>query len=185
MRHFYGSRRGKFSASMIIVLMGVSGSGKSTVGRLLARRFGWTFYEGDDFHPEENIEKMSRGIALSDEDRLPWLSRLKDELDACSENGSNAVVACSALRSRYRAILAAGASDLRFVYLKGDPALIRERMSVRRDHYMKPYMLDSQLASLEEPDDAIMADIRSSPQDIVLRIVHALRLVTRENFTDA
>jgi gluconokinase len=162
---------------MIVVFMGVSGSGKSTVGKSLAGRMGWTFYEGDDFHPPENLDKMSRGIALSDDDRLPWLTRLKRELEACSGNGSDAVLACSALRSRYRTFLATGMSDIHFVYLKGDAEVIRERMSSRREHYMKVSMLDSQLASLEEPDDAIVADIRYSPQDIVSYITRELGLV--------
>jgi gluconokinase len=162
---------------MIVVFMGVSGSGKSTVGKLLAGTMGWTFYEGDDFHPPENIEKMSRGIALSDDDRLPWLTRIKMELEACSRNRSDAVLACSALRSRYRTFLTDGMSDIQFVYLKGDAEVIRERLSSRREHYMKAHMLDSQFASLEEPDDAIVADIRNSPQDIVSYIARESRFL--------
>lgn len=154
--------------------MGVSGSGKSTVGSMLAGRLGWTFYEGDEFHPPENIERMSRGISLSDEDRFPWLASIRSEIGACIDNGTDAVFACSALRSRYRAFLAAGVPDIHFVYLKGDPRVIRARMKIRRDHYMKADMLDSQLGSLEEPDDAIVVDIGDLPHDIVSRIAREL-----------
>lgn len=160
---------------MIIVLMGVSGSGKSTVGSLLAARLGCAFFEGDDFHPAENIQKMSRGIALSDEDRLPWLARIKREIDSYSAQRCDAVWACSALRRQYREILADGVSDIRFVYMKGDEEVIRERMDARRNHYMRATMLASQLASLEEPDNAIVVDIRNSPGDVVSRIVFELR----------
>lgn len=163
---------------MIVVLMGVSGSGKSTVGRLLAARLGWTFFEGDDYHPAKNIQKMSRGIALSEEDRLPWLARIKREIDSYSAQRCDAVWACSALRRRYRQMLAVGVSDIRFVYMKGDEEVIRERMDTRSNHYMKVTMLASQLASLEEPDTAIVVDIRSSPVDIASQIICELRSAT-------
>jgi gluconokinase len=163
---------------MIVVVMGVSGSGKSTVGRLLAKRLGWTFCEGDELHSAGNIEKMAMGISLTDEDRQPWLARIKKTIDTCSRTGCDAVVACSALRSRYRSFLTAGTTDIRFVYLKGGASLIRERMSSRESHYMKAGMLDSQLASLEEPDDAIVADIRRSPHDIVSHIARELGIET-------
>ena len=161
---------------MIVVIMGVSGSGKSTVGSLLAAQLGWTFLEGDDFHPPKNIEKMSKGTSLTDEDRLPWLRSLRTIIDSCVENGSDAVIACSALRKRYRRILADRIPEVHFVYLRGDPGVIRERMKVRRDHYMKSGMLDSQFASLEEPGDAIVVDIRNSPQEIVSGVALALGL---------
>ena len=163
---------------MIVVLMGVSGCGKSTIGALLAQRLGWRFCEGDDFHPPENIEKMSAGVALTDRDRMPWLAQIKREIDACSCDESNVVWACSALRDRYRAILAADVPDIRFVYLNGDREIIRERMAARRDHYMQSGMLDSQLASLEEPDDATSIDIGSTPDEIVSHIIRELGLVT-------
>ena len=166
---------------MIVVLMGVSGCGKSTVGGMLAARLGWRFYEGDDFHPPENVEKMSRGIALSDQDRVPWLGRIKREIDSCSADGSNAVWACSALRERYRELLTADVTDISFVYLKGDREIIRKRMAARHDHYMKADMLNSQLVSLEEPSAAIVADIRNSPQEIVSDIIRELGLVTTED----
>lgn len=155
---------------MIVVMMGVSGSGKSTVGRLLAGRLGWVFHEGDEFHPAANIEKMSAGTPLTDADRWPWLAGIKKEIDRCVASGSDAVIACSALRDSYRSYLAADAPEIRFVYLKGDPATLLERMRSRESHYMKSGMLDSQIASLEEPGDAIVVDIRNSPDAIVARI---------------
>ena len=155
---------------MIVVVMGVSGSGKSTVGGLLARRLGWTYLDGDDFHSPENIEKMSRGVSLTDEDRLPWLASIKEEIDNRIGNGCDAVVACSALQRNYRMHLAQGISAIRFVYLKGESAVIQERMKSRENHYMKSEMLASQFASLEEPHDAIVADIRKAPQDIVSQV---------------
>ena len=162
---------------MIVVVMGVSGSGKTTVGRLLAQQLGWKYLEGDDFHSPENIEKMSNGVSLTNEDRMPWLARMKNEIDNCFENGSDAVVACSALQNHYRAYLAAGISTIRFVYLKGESAVIRERMKSRGNHYMKSEMLDSQFASLEEPPDAIVADIRKAPEDIVSQVESELMCI--------
>lgn len=155
---------------MIVVIMGVSGSGKTTIGRLLARRWNWAYYEGDEFHSPGNIEKMANGIALTDEDRLPWLASIKKVIDQCFESGSDAVVACSALRRDYRCYLAMNLKEIRFVYLKGAFAVIRERMKSREAHYMKAGMLQSQFSSLEEPDDAIVVDVRESPEDIVARI---------------
>lgn len=174
MRHFNGVRPEVDIGSMIVVVMGVSGSGKSTVGRLLAKRLGWKYYEGDEYHSAGNVAKMSKGISLTDEDRQPWLERLRRAMDACARNGSNAVFACSALRDRYRTFLAAGKVNIRFVYLKGDASIIRERMNSRSSHYMRAEMLDSQIASLEEPDNAIVADIRYSPQDIASHITREL-----------
>ena len=156
--------------------MGVSGCGKTTVGRLLAARLGWTFLEGDEFHPAANIEKMSRGISLGDDDRWPWLERIREAIGACARNGCDAVLACSALRARYRDFLAAGRDDVRFVYLKGERQTILERMQARREHYMKAEMLDSQLESLEEPADAVSADVAQAPPDIVTHVVRALGL---------
>jgi len=157
-------------------MMGVSGSGKSTVGRLLARRLGWSYYEGDEYHGAANIEKMAKGIALTDEDRLPWLASIKALIDGCRGSASDAVVACSALRRDYRRYLAADLEDVRFVYLKGPVQVIRQRMKTREDHYMKAVMLESQFASLEEPDDAIVADIAQSPEDIVARLAVEVRV---------
>lgn len=155
---------------MIVVVMGVSGCGKTTVGRLLAQRLGWCFYEGDDFHSAANIEKMSKGIPLTDADRWPWLADIRSVIESSSASGTNTVIACSALRQAYRSYLSANAPEIRFVYLKGSTPLIVERMSSRESHYMKSQLLDSQIASLEEPVDAIEVDIRKSPDVIVAQI---------------
>jgi gluconokinase len=155
---------------MIVVVMGVSGCGKTTVGRLLAQRLGWIFHEGDEFHSAANIAKMSEGTPLTDGDRWPWLAAIKQEIGRCIASGSNAVIACSALRGTYRSYLAAGVPELRFVYLRGDAPTILDRMKSRESHYMKSGMLDSQIASLEEPSDAIDVDIRNSPDAIVTHI---------------
>ncbi len=178
MRHFSGVRSEIDIGFVIVVVMGVSGSGKTTVGRLLAEHLEWKFYEGDDYHSAENIAKMSKGISLTDEDRQPWLEYLRKIIEVSTRNESDAVLACSALRQRYRTFLTANLTDIRFVYLKGDASIIRERMNARSSHYMKAAMLDSQIVSLEEPDDAIVADIRSSPQDIVSHIIRELETGT-------
>ena len=169
---------------MIVVMMGVSGSGKTAVGRLLARRLDWTYYEGDDFHSAANIEKMSKGIALTDADRSPWLASIRHVIDVCCACGSDAVIACSAVTvtfpwDQYGCPAARGEPEIRFVYLKGDPVIIRERMNSRDRHYMKTGMLDSQFASLEEPEDAIVMDISNSLEDIVSQIETELALVGR------
>lgn len=168
---------------MIVVIMGVAGSGKTTVGRRLAERLGWAYYEGDDFHCAGNIEKMSKGIPLTDADRWPWLADIREEIRRCATRGLDAVVACSALRGSYRSYLAEGVMDIRFVYLRGTSRVILDRLRSRDDHYMGEGMLASQLASLEEPDDALIVDITSSPDEIVDRIeaqVEAFRGSTRQ-----
>jgi gluconokinase len=159
---------------MVIVLMGVSGSGKTTVGRLLAEAVGAEFAEGDSYHPPENVEKMRRGIPLDDADRWPWLEILSTEIDRWLAAGQTVVLACSALKQRYRDVLAKGRPQVRFVYLEGDEDLIRSRLDQRRGHYMPPSLLKSQIAALEPPDDAITVDIAGSPQAIVTRILEAL-----------
>ncbi len=151
---------------MIAVLMGVCGSGKTTVGRLLAQQQGWPFFDADDFHPAANVAKMSAGTPLTDEDRWPWLDRLAAEMGAIDRSGGSAVLACSALKEAYRARLRT-AGDVRIVYLKGDRATIEPRLSARVGHYMPPTLLASQLAALEEPADATVVDIRHSPDEQV------------------
>ena len=157
---------------MIILLMGPAGSGKTTVGELLAARLSWQFADGDDFHPPANIEKMSRGIPLNDEDRLPWLKSIRDAVQQWEALGRNAVIACSALKRSYRDLLGIGpnATNVKLVYLKGSYDLLLERLHSRKGHYMKEQMLASQLGDLEEPTDALTIDISNSPQQIVSEI---------------
>lgn len=158
---------------MIVVVMGVAGSGKSTVGALLARRLGCAFHDGDDYHPPANVAKMAAGTPLTDADRMPWLDRLRELAAGARRRGENVVIACSALRRSYRERLA-GDEALRFVYLRGDRATILARIEGRSDHFMKPAMLDSQVAALEEPRDAIAVSIEQSPEEIVARVIDAL-----------
>ena len=152
--------------------MGTAGSGKTTVGELLAARLSWQFADGDDFHPPANIEKMSRGIPLTDEDRLPWLKSIRDAVQQWEALGRNAVIACSALKRSYRDLLGIGpnATNVKLVYLKGSYDLLLERLHSRKGHYMKEQMLASQLGDLEEPTDALTIDIANSPQQIVSEI---------------
>jgi gluconokinase len=159
---------------MVIVLMGVSGVGKTSVGMLLAAALGGEFVEGDSYHPPANVEKMRRGIPLDDADRRPWLETLAREIGAWLEAGRTMVLACSALKRSYRAILRGGRQDVRFVHLKGSAALIRARLAARRGHYMPASLLDSQLAALEEPLDAITVDVSGTPAEIVAAIMSAL-----------
>jgi gluconokinase len=159
---------------MSVVLMGVCGCGKTTVGRALADELGWTFLDADDFHPEANVAKMAAGIPLDDDDRWPWLDRLRGELDRIEARGEHAVVGCSALRQRYRDRLSRG-RELRWVYLKGDMATIAPRMSSRKGHFMPASLLESQFAALEEPATAMVVDIRQSVDAQVAQISAALR----------
>lgn len=155
--------------------MGVSGSGKSTVGQALATAQGWPFFDADDFHPPANVEKMAAGLPLVDADRWPWLDRIVDELRAVLARGGHAVLACSALREAYRARLRR-AGDVRFVFLEGDAATIAARISERTHKYMPPSLLPSQFATLEPPTDALAVDIRESVPEQVRRIRDAFSL---------
>jgi gluconokinase len=157
--------------------MGPAGSGKTTVGKLLAQQLCWEFADGDDFHPPANIEKMSRGIPLTDENRLPWLAAIREAIEQWLAQGGNVVVACSALKRSYRELLgvASNAKDMKLVYLKGSYDLLLERLHSRKGHYMKEQMLASQLTDLEEPAEAITVDVRKSPQEIVSEIRKQLR----------
>ena len=154
---------------MIVLLMGVSGVGKTTVGTMLGSQMGWEFADADDYHPAANVEKMRNGIPLTDADREPWLESLRSLIVAWIVAGKSAVLACSALKQEYRDRLLVGAAVL-VVYLKADRELLRERLLLRRGHYMKEGMLESQIATLEEPADAIVLDARSSVEDIVQAI---------------
>jgi gluconokinase len=159
---------------MVIVLMGVSGTGKTAVGTRLARALGGEFVEGDDHHPPANIEKMRSGVPLDDADRQPWLETLSREIGKWLDAGKTVVLACSALKQRYRDILKAGRPGVRFVHLKADPDLIRSRLAQRRGHYMPASLLDSQFAALEEPADAITVSVEGTPDAIVAETMKAL-----------
>ena len=154
---------------MVIVLMGVAASGKTTVGRMLAEELGWTFYDADDFHPRSNVEKMSSGVPLDDEDRGPWLERLRELIVECLSLGRDAVLACSALKESYRERLLVD-ERVRLAYLDAERELIRERLNERSDHFMKARMLDSQFAALEEPEDSTHYDAARPPAELVREI---------------
>jgi gluconokinase len=159
---------------MIVVLMGVSGSGKTTVGQLLAERTGWALYDADEFHSAESIEKMRNGIALQDADRWPWLDRMNAMLLEQQAKNQSVLLACSALKQSYRERLGKNCQALHWVYLKGDFDLIRQRLETRKNHYMKAGLLESQFAALEEPRDAIVINVQAEPEviaDFVLREV--------------
>jgi gluconokinase len=155
---------------VIVVVMGVSGSGKTTVGRLLASQLGWPFHEGDDYHPAANVEKMSHGVPLTDADRGPWLDALHELIARIAAGGGSAVLSCSALRQEYRERLAGAADGVVFVYLSGTFELFRDRLRARSGHFMKGDLLGSQLATLEVPQDAITVDAAEAPETIVARI---------------
>lgn len=159
---------------MVVLLMGVTGSGKTLIGAALARSLGWQFADADSFHSDQNIRKMSQGIPLNDADREPWLASLHRAISHWNVRGENVVLACSALKQRYRDQLSAD-NALKFVYLKGDFDLIHTRLATRHGHYMKPEMLTSQFADLEEPPDAITIDVSGTPEQIVQEIVNKLR----------
>ena len=160
---------------MIVIVMGVVGAGKTTVGKLLASELGWQFADADDFHPTSNVEKISHGIALTDEDREPWLDRLRSAILKWISDGQSTVLACSALKRSYRARLQA-APGVRFVFLKGSAALIAQRLRERHGHFAGEAILASQLADLQQPEDAVTVDISGAPQQIVDQIRKALSL---------
>lgn len=158
---------------MVLIIMGVAGAGKTTIGRALALRLGWRFYDADDFHPKENIEKMKKGVPLTDGDRAPWLAVLRELIGRMD---TPAVIACSALRKSYRDMLAESGRDLRFVYLRGDREIIRGRLEGRKGHFAGPEILESQLEALEEPEDALRVDIGPEPEAIAAEIIRKLEL---------
>ncbi len=149
---------------MIVVVMGVSGAGKTTLGQRLATRLGCAFLDADDHHPAANVAKMSAGIPLEDADRWPWLDALNARLRACAAGGESVVLACSALKKIYRKRLSAGIDDFRLVYLRGSIEQIRDRLARRRHRYMPASLLESQFAALEPPPDAITVDV-TQPMD--------------------
>ncbi len=159
------------TTATIIMLMGVSGVGKTTIGQALAQELGWPFYDADDFHPTANVEKMRQGQPLTDDDRHPWLATLHQHIAQLIHAKQAAVVTCSALKQSYRNILAEGQADkLRWVYLKGNYALIQQRLAARAHHFMKADLLASQFATLEEPAGAVVIEVNESPEVIVRRI---------------
>ncbi len=161
---------------MIVIVMGVAGSGKSTVGALLARRLGWRFIEADDYHSRTEIEHMLAGQPLSDDERQPWLAKLRQVLLECVTRNQNAILACSALKESYRRQLNVDAEAVRFVYLKGDPAVIRQRLQQRAGHFAHENLLASQYAALEEPDNALTIAVDDAPERLAQRISDGLGL---------
>jgi len=153
------------------LIMGVSGSGKTTVGKALAQKLGWDFFDADDFHPTENIAKMINGMPLSDSDRTPWLASLHNLLSSTLKSNHHPILACSALKEKYRAQLLDGVDGFEIIYLKGSYDLIWSRMSTRQGHYMRPEMLQSQFAALEEPQNALVLDISASLENLIDKIV--------------
>jgi gluconokinase len=154
---------------VVIILMGVPGAGKTTVGQLLASQLNWEFADADDYHSATNVEKMRQGIPLTDADRAPWLETLRALVATWIAAGKNAVLACSALKRAYREELQI-APEVQFVFLKGTPQLLRQRLHARQGHYMTEQMLDSQLATLEEPKHAVAIDVDRPPAEIVKEI---------------
>jgi gluconokinase len=154
---------------VIIVVMGVTGAGKTTVGSLLAAELGWEFADGDDFHPAANVERMRRGVPLSEDERRPWLGRLQEEISRRDAEGRNLVLACSALKKRYRTMLAVSEA-VTFVYLIGETGQIAERLRTRRGHFADEKILAAQFADLEEPETAVVADIAATPREVVSEI---------------
>ena len=163
-----------------LIVMGVSGSGKSTIAYKLAERLRWRFEDGDRFHPASNVAKMSAGHPLTDEDRWPWLQAIADEIDRLCAAGEHAVIACSALKRTYRDVLVHGRSDVRMIYLEGSQQLIASRLAARKHHFMPPGLLESQFETLEPPgadENPLTVSIDASVDEIVDAIVQQLKPV--------
>jgi len=163
---------------MIIVVMGVCSCGKTLIGKMLAKELDISFYDADDFHSAESVEKMRSGSTLDDNDRLPWLRRMAEKMPQWESTGG-VVLACSVLKESYREILK-GTHEVHFVYLKGSKELIVERMRNRKAHYMPVSLVDSQFATLEEPADAVVADIAKPPDEIIRYIIEQLKKKTMD-----
>jgi gluconokinase len=158
------------SSGRVIILMGVAGAGKSTIGRMLARSLGSIFLDADDLHPARNRRKLARAIPLTDEDRRPWLDAVRRSVERFLADGAEAVIACSLLKQSYRDAVLVDPSRVKLVYLQGTPSLIAKRLKPRRNHFMRPELLQSQFDTLEEPRNAITIDISASPAAIVKSI---------------
>lgn len=171
---------------MIVVVMGVSGCGKTTVSALLAAKFGWRYREGDDLHPPENVEKMRGGTPLTDADRLPWLHKIAAEIDGWRTRGEQGVLTCSALKRSYRDIIIGDRPEVALVYLRGSHELIARRMAARHEHFMPAALLASQFATLQEPtsdERPIVIDVEGPPGEIADRIARQLRFRSRDGDT--
>jgi gluconokinase len=157
---------------MVVIIFGVPGAGKTTIGELLAQELHWKFYDADDFHPQVNIDKMERGEPLTDEDRQPWLQSLREAITRSLAANENAVLACSALKRKYRELLRVNA-DVKFVFLHGSRARIADQLKQRRGHFIDPALLDSQFADLEEPEsseDMLTIELKGEPDELVEQI---------------
>lgn len=164
---------------MVVVIMGVSGSGKTTIGRALAERLGWPYKEGDELHPRANVEKMSRGIPLTDEDRWPWLQLVAQWIDGQLAKGEPGIITCSLLKRSYRDLVIDARKGVKLLYLRGDKHVIAERMAQRKGHFMPPALLDSQFATLEEPgpdEHPLIVEVHGSVDDAVTCAVKLLEL---------
>ena len=176
-----GRAREIYWCAVIVIVFGVSGAGKTTVGELLARELRWRFLEADEFHPPANIEKMRSGRPLDDEDRWPWLESLREQIKQCLATGENAVLACSALKRGYRDCFRVN-EEVKFVFLHGDYALIEKQLRSRHGHFMNPGLLQSQFDDLEEPrqdEDVIVIELGRTPRAIVDEIEAKLRLASK------
>ena len=161
---------------MLIIITGVSGVGKTTIGKLLSENMGWTFYEGDDYHTDVNLAKMRNGTPLTDDDRWPWLNALRTKISEIVLHEKDAVLSCSALKESYRMRLGSGLKDIVFVYLRGDYQLVRNRISARVGHFMSADLLVSQYSDLEEPQNGIIVDAALEPMEIINYLKQALSL---------
>jgi gluconokinase len=163
---------------MIVIIIGVSGSGKTTIGQQLAKELNWEFSDADSFHSKANIEKMSHGIPLNDADRAPWLQTIREAINQWLQENKNVVLACSALKASYRQTLLLDSERIRVVYLKGSYELFAKRLDGRKNHYMKQSMLQSQCDTLEEPkpEEAILVDASQTPEEIVQQVLQGGRL---------
>lgn len=161
---------------MVIIIMGVEGAGKTTIGKMLAEKLGWKFYDADDYHPKRNIDKMRSGIPLNDEDRWPWLKEVGRLINSCFNLNESCIIACSALKRSYREYLKQQNDKIIFVYLKGDKNTISKRLASRKEHFAGTQLLESQLQTLEEPEGVLTCDISIKPKVITDYIIEKLGL---------